>query len=607
MQALMLAAGMGKRLGKYTSNHTKCMVQICGKTLIEHAIDALLQAKITRLVMVVGYCADTLVTFLNAHSRGMEIEYVYNNDYAITNNIYSLYLAKEQLIRDDTILLESDLIFDPQLIQRLVMSPQQDVVAVSPYQHWMHGTVTRLDERGFISEFISGTDFQYTEISQYYKTINIYKFSREFSERFYVPFLEAYIHAYGTNEYYEMVLKIIASIQNIGLKGLVVSDLPWYEIDDAQDLDIAETLFSEPDIKLKKMELRFGGYWRFDSLRDFCYLVNPYFPPNDMFKQFQYFFLPLLTQYPSGMDVQRMLAAKMFHINEQYLLVGNGAAELINVLGRCISGRLGVYTPTFNEYVSCFSLCQLVKMRSEAYDFRLSAKQIIEDINAASLDSLLLINPDNPSGAFLKIEEMFIILDACKAANITCIVDESFVDFAEENVRYSLISDEVLEKYPNLIAVKSISKSYGIPGIRLGVVSTSSTALLQSMRKKMPIWNINSFAEFFLQNHELYAKEYWYACSRIADQRNIMLQKLRELHCLRIFDSQANYIMCQLIGDSGLSSTQLAEQLLSDWNILIKDLSTKDGICGGNYFRVAVKNEEENATLFSALTSILCR
>jgi histidinol-phosphate/aromatic aminotransferase/cobyric acid decarboxylase-like protein/choline kinase len=607
MQALMLAAGMGKRLGKYTNSHTKCMVQVCGKTLIEHAIDALLQANITRLIMVVGYCADTLVTFLNEHSCGMEIEFVYNNDFAVTNNIYSLYLAKEQLIRDDTILLESDLIFDPQLIQRLILLPQQDVVAVSPYQHWMHGTVTRLDEKGFISEFISGSDFQYSDISQYYKTINIYKFSKEFSERFYVPFLEAYLRAYGTNEYYEMVLKIIASIQNTGLTGLVISDLPWYEIDDVQDLDIAETIFSEPDMKLRKMELRYGGYWRFDSLRDFCYLVNPYFPSNDMIKQLQYFCHPLLTQYPSGMDVQRMLAGKMFHINEQHLLVGNGAAELINVLGRCITGRLGIYTPTFNEYVSCFNMCQLVKMSSEASEFRLSAKQIIEDIKAASVNSLLIINPDNPSGAFLKIEEMFTILEACKEEDIVCIVDESFADFAEEDLRYSLLSDEVIEKYPNLVVIKSISKSYGIPGIRLGVIATSSTELLHSMRKQMPIWNINSFAEFFLQNYELYAKEYRYACSRIAEQRNIMLQRLREMPYLCVYDSQANYIMCQLIGDSGFSSTQLAEQLLRDWNILIKDLSTKDGICGGNYFRVAVKNEEENTVLLTALISILCR
>lgn len=601
MQALMLAAGMGKRLGKYTSNQTKCMVSVCGMTLIERAILALRAANITKLIMVVGYRADTLVSFLNEHSHGMEIEYVYNHDYATTNNIYSLYLAREYLTQDDTILLESDLIYDPEMVQRIVSFPYDNVAAIAPYMHWMHGTVTKIDATGTITQFIPGSEFLYSEISEYYKTINIYKFSKEFSQSQYIPFLEAYIRAYGVNQYYELVLKVLSSISNAALKGCVFNDIPWYEIDDAQDLDIANVIFAEPSEKLKKLEHRFGGYWRLDNMKDFCYLVNPYFPPQEMMDQYRYFFDTLLSQYPSGMNVQRLLAAKMFNMNEEYLLVGNGAAELINTFGRFFKGRMGVVEPTFNEYIRCFSNCEIIRIRGSETDFRFSVPVLLDAVR--TLDAIAIINPDNPSGAFLKKDELMQILDECNKYDTICIVDESFIDFAEKDLRYTLLSDDILERYPTIIVVKSISKSYGVPGIRLGVMATANVELLKTIRSEMAIWNINSFAEFFLQNFELYSAQYAKACNEIAFQRKRLIEHMSKLPSIKPYESQANYVMCELVGET--TATILAEQLLSKYNILIKDLSGKAGFDNSNYIRVAVKTEAENDMLVRAMAEIL--
>ena len=239
MQALMLAAGMGKRLGKYTQNNTKCMLNVDGKTLLERAVEALLDAGIKKLIMVVGYKRDNVKKYIqeeckNPRVKEMEFVFIDNDVYDKTNNIYSLYMAKDFLEKDDTILLESDLIYDPILINRLVASQKPNLVSVAKYEQWMDGTVIKVDEQNSITEFIEKKNFEYCEINKYYKTVNVYKFSKEFSKNEFNPFLEAYIKSYGENEYYELVLKIIAHLSRSQLEALDVSDIDWYEIDDSQ-------------------------------------------------------------------------------------------------------------------------------------------------------------------------------------------------------------------------------------------------------------------------------------------------------------------------------------------------------------------------------------
>lgn len=532
----------------------------------------------------------------------MDFEFIHNFDYAKTNNIYSLYLAKDQLCRDDTILLESDIIFDKTLIRRMVESPEKNLVAVAKYEHWMDGTVTTLGNDGTIQSFINKKDFSYNDASQYYKTVNIYKFSREFSENQYLPFLEAYIKAYGKNQYYEAVLSTVAHLENAQLKAYILKGENWYEIDDAQDLDIANTLFADRSDRLFRYEYRYGGYWRFPGLKDFCYLLNPYFPPNKMIEQMKYFFNPLLMQYPSGMSVQKLLTGKMFSTEENYLLVGNGSAELIEALGCSLSGKLAISVPAFNEYIRCFSNCEIAPIYSEENDFQLNASQLIKA--ARDSDILAMINPDNPSGSFLVYDEVIDILEACKHSGTICIIDESFIDFAEGDKRFELISNKLIEEYPRLIVIKSISKSYGVPGLRLGVLACSDTELVSSLKRNMPIWNINSFAEYFLQIFSLYKADYLSACDKISAQRSLLMSELEEIPCLKVYPSQANYIMCEITDN--FTAKELATRLLDEYKLLIKDLSQKDGFNSRNFIRVAVKNEEENNSLISALNAV-CR
>ena len=601
MQAMILAAGMGRRMGKYTAENTKCMITVGGKTLIQRVTDALKAAGINKLIMVIGYEGDKLKDFIDNNITGMEVEYIYNHDYSTTNNIYSLYMAKDYLAQDDTILLESDLVFEESIIKRLVDAPDKNVVVVAKYEQWMDGTMVMLDPRHNIVDFVDKVQFRYDEVDKYYKTVNIYKFSKEYAQNQYIPFLEAYIKAYGANQYYEQVLKALAHIKSSELKALILEKEKWYELDDSQDYDIANTIFADESNILNKYEMHFGGYWRFPRLVDFCYLVNPFYPPQKMLNQMTYFFKDLLTQYPSGMAIQKLNAGSMFDVDEDYLLVGNGAAELIAALGRCVDGKMLLHMPTFNEYNRCFKHCEFDVINGIDFDYKFSVDEFLSRMENA--DIITIINPDNPSGSFLPFDEMKTILEKSKLLSKTVIVDESFIDFAEQKLRYTLVNNDILQEYPNLVVIKSISKSYGIPGIRLGIMATSNTELLKKVQQETAIWNINSYAEYYLQIQRLYKGTYISACNKVAEERKYLISELGKFSQLKIYPSQANYVMCEVLG--GISSHKLATELVSKYDILIKDLSNKAGFEKRSYIRIAVRSRDDNQKLIDALKLII--
>lgn len=596
MQGLMLAAGMGKRLGKYTKNNTKCMVKVGDKTLIERACEALKKAGINKLIMVVGYERENLKEFMRENIKDMEIVFIDNPDYAISNNIYSLYLAKDYLVHEDTVLLESDLIYDYDLLKDVVDNDDKNVVAVAKYEQWMDGTVATLDDDNYIEDFIEKKDFKFDSIDDYYKTVNIYKLSKEFSEKVYVPFLEAYIKAYGLNEYYELVLKAIAHLSRSNLKACDVSKYNWYEIDDGQDLDIASCLFTTGQEKLENFQKRYGGYWRFNKVLDYCYLVNPYFPNEKLYDQILSFSKNLISQYPSGSKTLSICANRLFGVDEDNIIVGNGAAELINILGHIMSGKVTITLPAFNEYVRCFeNNCEFNVIHSKEDDYNFNVEKLRSSIDDS--DIITIINPDNPSGSFIKYDELIDIIEECNNKNKKIIVDESFIDFADSSIKYTLLDDEILNKYPNLIVIKSISKSYGVPGVRLGVLATSDAEIKDEVKKNMAIWNINSFGEYFLQIANLYKKEYNEACEKISLERQRFINELRQIGGLKVYDSQANYLLLQL---KNLNSTDLAVKLLEN-NIFVKDLRTKKDFLNEDYIRLAIRNQKDNDNLVKVL------
>ena len=601
MQAIILAAGMGKRLKELTSEATKCMVKVNGVAMIDRMMGALDKLELSRIVVVVGYEGQKLMDYIDALGISTPVEYVNNTVYDKTNNIYSLYLAKDYLVQEDTLLLESDLVFEEAVLQKLIRNPYPSLVLVDKFESWMDGTVVTLDEHDNIQSFVAKREFDFNRIDEYYKTVNIYKFSKEFSQLYYVPFLEIYCKALGTNEYYEQVLKVITFLEDPHIKAVKLTGEKWYEIDDVQDLDIAETIFLEGEDKLKRFQKRYGGYWRYPKMLDFCYLVNPYFPNKKLIAEMKANFETLLTQYPSGMQVNSLVAAKNFGLKQDQIIVGNGAAELIKSLMEGITGKVGVLHPSFEEYANRKNKDELVAFVPDNVDYTYTADDLMEFYDNKDIETLLIINPDNPSGNYIKKAEVLRICQWAKVRKIRLVVDESFVDFVDVEEDRSLLEQELLNENPHLFVVKSISKSYGVPGLRLGIIASGNKEKIAAMKKDVAIWNINSFAEFYMQIYEKYKSAYTAALQTFYSTRADFIDKLGEISFLRVIPSQANYVLCEV--KSPYTSRRLTSVLLED-NILIKDLSEKTGFEGKQYVRIAVRNEADNQALITALKAM---
>lgn len=602
MQAIILAAGMGKRLGELTKGNTKCMVKVNGTTLIDRVMNQLSKQNLKKVIIVIGYEGEKLKKYLGQEYNGLPIEYIDNPIYYKTNNIFSLSLATHKMLEDDTLLIESDLIFEDSLFPMIINDPNPNVALVAKYETWMDGTMVRIDEDNNIVNFVPKAAFRYDDVDRYYKTVNIYKFSKEFSETKYIPFLDAYSKAVGNNEYYENVLRIISFLNSKELKALPIANEKWYEIDDKQDLDIAEALFAEEDDILRKFYGRFGGYWRFPKMLDFCYLVNPYFSRSKIVDEMQANFRTLLSEYPSGMKVNTLLASKCWGVNEDYIVPGNGAAELIKALMEILPGTLGITRPTFEEYPNRRDNESLKTFIPQNDEYRYTAQDLMNFFGKYPVNNILLINPDNPSGNFIPMKDICKLADWCEKKNIRLIVDESFVDFSIGWENNTLLHNDILEAYPHMMVMKSISKSYGVPGIRLGILCSADIKIISQIKKMVSIWNINSFCEFFMQIYTKYEKDYKNACDKFIKERNDFESKLRQISFLRVIPSQANYFLVEVLPP--FTANGLVLKMFKEFNILMRDCSNKGGFDGKQYMRIAVRDRKDNTKLIKSLKQL---
>jgi histidinol-phosphate/aromatic aminotransferase/cobyric acid decarboxylase-like protein/choline kinase len=557
---------------------------------------------LNKVIIVIGYEGLKLKKYIGDKYNNLKIEYIENPVYDKTNNIYSLSLAKDNLQSDDTILIESDLILENSLIRMLIENPFPNLALVDKYETWMDGTMLQLDEENNIINFIHKKMIKYQDASSYYKTVNVYKFSKEFSSTYYVPFLEAYTKSLGNNEYYEQVLRVITLLDKCNLKALPLSGQKWYEIDDIQDLDIAEALFANTETKLNLYQKRYGGYWRFPVLLDFCYLVNPYFPSMQMIEEMKANFDVLLREYPSGLSINNLLISKYFNIDKNLVCVGNGAVELIKSLMEYLTGNIGMIFPTFEEYPNRRNTKNVISFIPQNDNFTYTIDDIKQFCIAQKIDTILLINPDNPSGNYIKKNELLQLIAWCANKKIRIVVDESFVDFSNDSYNNTLLHNNILYEFPNLISIKSISKSYGVPGLRLGIIASSNPDVISFIRKDVSIWNINSFAEFYLQIFGKYENDYKIACSKIIKERDLLYTKLHAIKYLRPIPSQANYFLCEIV--SKFSSKELTTILLDKYNILIKDCATKKAFNAENYIRIAVSDHTDNDKLIHVLKEL---
>ena len=360
---------------------------------------------------------------------------------------------------------------------------------------------------------------------------------------------------------------------------------------------------SENELFLKQYYNRYGGFWRFPEMLDYCYLVNPYFNRSKIIDEMQNFFRVLVSEYPSGMGVNSKLASECWGIKPEYIIPGNGAAELIKALMENLEGKIGVTRPTFEEYPNRMPEERVVTFIPQKQDFRYTAEDLIEYFGTHPIDSLLLINPDNPTGNFVSVEGIHKLAAWCEEQNVRFILDESFVDFSVGYMENTFLHNDVLEKYPHMAVMKSISKSYGVPGIRLGILCSADTELISKMKKQVSIWNINSFAEFFMQIYPKYRNDYKIACDQFIQAREDFEKELRKIPFIHVMPSQANYFFLEILPP--YNAIELCSILLKEHNILASACLAKKGIESNKYIRIAVRSHRDNEKFINAFKTLM--
>lgn len=602
MQALILADMKKSSTNCLTRYDPDCMIQIDGISIIERMLKQLDKNKVSKVIIVVGHNKEKIIGAISDLKLKAEIVILENDSCEETGSIYSLFLAKDLLLLDDTVILNAQMIVEDSVLESILNEKKECNVLVDTDKNWMTGETVSIgdDERvlSFGKKKISNT---YSSMASY-KMVGICKFDRTFAGKYYIPVLETMTNVLGNSLDYSAPLNVIAMSEDVKIRALYIGNAHWREINNIEDINQATILFSKDKKSVAdKMLGSWGGYWRYPDYLDYFYLVTPYYPPCELVEELQNNFKALLEQYPSGMRVNAELAASAFGISPESIIVGNGAAELIKSMMGFIKGKTGFVRPTFDEYPNRYTEIETVNYLVESEDFSYSASDLIEYFGKTNISNLVLVNPDNPSGNYIPKGDMMRMISWARDKDIKVIIDESFVDFSDE-IDSSLIDQETLNRYPNLYVIKSISKSYGVPGLRLGVLASGDKKLISRMKTDVSIWNINSFAEFYMQICGKYRGSYVKSLEKFKKERNRFVSKLQELGCIRVIPSQANYLMVELLDD--LDAEELKQRMLLEQKVFIKTLSKK--IKGKKqYLRIAIRNEADNDMFVQKLTETL--
>ena len=598
-RAIILAAGTGERLRPLTDDLPKCLVRVGGEPILVRTLRTLAECGLSEAVIVVGHEKEKIVELLGDRFAGMDVTYVNAPRYEQTNNIYSLWEAREHC-GEDVLLIEADVLFDRALVERLLERDGLSM-AVAPYRSWHSGTVVRASQSGVVCSFVMGAEqdpgFNYRDAL---KTVNIYLLRADFLRQHLIPTLDRQIRQGNVHAYYESVLRDLVAAQHVELQAVDVGDLRWYEVDDLRDLEAAEKLFAPGPDRFDHVQGLHGGYWRYGFV-DHSYLYNLYFPPDALVDELTQDLRQIMTHYPVGQaELARLLAGWTGAAPDQHV-VANGAAELIRVIGHHLTRRMTVAVPSFNEYEEVVRADQLHRFPLDAETFELDIDAFAEATIRSDSNIAVVVSPNNPTSISVPREGLLDLAERLGAHDRLLIVDESFIDF-------SAGGDESLEsvvgRYPNLVILKSMSKVFGVAGLRLGYLLTANAGFAEAVRRQLPIWNINGLGEAFLRSLGRFRDEFLRSCERVRSDRDAFYESLRTVHGLHVYRPDANFLFCR-VDAPGQTAVELARRLFAEHNMLIKDCSGKSMPDGDRYLRIAVRTPPENERLVAALAALV--
>ncbi|MBF6465634.1 aminotransferase class I/II-fold pyridoxal phosphate-dependent enzyme [Nocardia beijingensis] len=589
---MILAAGVGRRLGGPVP---KALTPVHGVPIVHRAVECLAAVGVREIVVVVGFRADEVRASVGAEFARARVSYVLADQYDSTNNAYSLYLARHHLT-EDTFVLDGDVVFDAEILTRLAAAPHAAASAVSTWRTGMNGAGAIVDREGRIEKFLTAGDSHDTP-HRALKTINVHLLRGEYLRTEFVPLLEELIDCDRKNEFYESVLGVTVANGNYAVQAVDCTDLRWWEIDDTSDLIAAEYSFCDAAESLPFLERLHGGYWRFD-VADHCLMINPYFPPKALLRQLADDLETSLLNYPLGQTALRQLLTAVTGTPEDQLVVANGASELITVLGRLLDDVVLV-VPGFNEYEAVFARKRHHRVELAPPDFEFDVNRCVDTAVRAHAKVVILTSPNNPTSRSIPKEDLLLLSKQLADHDMRLLVDESFIEFCPLE---STVQTE-LHTHPNLTVIKSMSKAYGVGGLRLGYLATADIELRDLVRAELPVWNINGLAEEFLRRLPGFAADFRASLERVRCDRDEFYRELSALPGITVIEPDANFILIRL--PSGWHAREVAETMLSRFGILVKDCSGKTMPDAERYIRISCRTGPENSRVATCLAAVL--
>ena len=476
---------------------------------------------------------------------------------------------------------------EKQKVQGLLM--QAPVALVDKYASGMDGTVVKV-ESGIITSVIPPhLQDKNFDFSDKYKTLNIYKFSKDFCNAVFKKLLTYYAKVINDNCYYELILGILIYMQQETVHAEILEGEKWAEVDDPNDLHGAEFIFNHQR-RGAILEEGFGGFWHYDIL-DFCFIRNMYFPNSSILSEIKNNVPDLLHNYGSRQALLNQKLAWLLLCNNNNVHALNGSSQAYPLLAVWLKGKKALLpTPTFGEYPRIFP-------GTATYRDAVGIKKSDIKEKAEDCEVIVFVNPNNPTGSF--IETQWIADFASRNPAKTIIVDESFIEFSGGPPVL-----ELLEKSPlaNVIIIKSLSKSMGMPGLRLGYAYSCNAEFNEYIKKSLPIWNLNSMAEFAMEIILKHRKSLAQSFADTIRDREEFRKELSGLACVEtVYPSAANFVLLRLKQNAG--AAKIAETLLSRHSIYVKDISSKFAD-GRSYLRLAVRLPHENALLVKCLEEV---
>jgi histidinol-phosphate/aromatic aminotransferase/cobyric acid decarboxylase-like protein/choline kinase len=553
------------------------------------------------VIVVTGYRADEVEGHLRTQHPGVTFTFLRNSRYAETNNIYSLALAFEHVAAgthgDGTglpvLVVEADLVVEPAVFDRLMASPYDNVALVDRYHSGLDGTVVSVSGDVVTGVFPSHRQHAGFDFSDKYKTLNIYRFAWDFVVGPLHRLVSYYARSIDANCFYEVIIGILIALQREPVHAAILQGERWAELDDPSDLAAARFVF-EPAARGDILRRSHGGWWHHDVV-DHCYLRNMYFPTGGMLSELRHQLPTLIHSYGSSQRVLREKLGWALLLDDGPLRVWNGASEAFPVLARHAAGRrVHVPSPTFGEYERAFP---------DALPFSDDGHVDLAALSArvAPGDVVVFVNPNNPTGTTMPATDL--VAFARARPGVEVVVDESFLDFSTGPSVIDLCRGDGGAPAcapDNVIVLKSLSKCWGMPGLRLGFTWSTSAAWNARVDAELPIWNVNALAErvieLVLKHRDALAASF----TQSRADRDGLRQRLLQIPGLLVAESGGNFVTVR-VGTPAVAA-RVTDHLLQTRGLWVKDLSPR---LGTGALRLAVRTPAENARLVEALAASL--